>query len=342
MTTDHRGIDLEALISRSTDLRRYGRTLRGCCPIHHGDNPTALSIYEGKRGGWVWHCHNCGKGGDALAWIMALEGCNFKEAAAQLDVALKATREPPPPPKPLPDVAPPNPQWQAQAQALVTRCADLLWQPVGRKALDYLHQRGFDDTTIRTAGLGYNPRDNYPLRSDYGLPPGEKEDGAISYKLAVPRGIVIPWYHGGALWKVNLRTDSGKPKYQTATGSSDLPLGIDVVTTLKPILLVEGPLDALAVAQVAADLVTPLAVGAGGCRRVRWASRVALAPLVLVGLDADPAGDSGSAWWLDMLGEGARRLRPWGVKDPGEALETLGADTLRHWVMAGLQSEVTV
>ena len=341
MTHDHRGIDLEDLISRSTDLRRYGRTLRGCCPIHHGNDRTALSIYEGTRG-WVWHCHSCGAGGDGLAWVMALEGCDFVTAKDRLNLALTTPREAPAPPEPLPDVAPPNEQWQAQAEALVTRCADLLWQPVGAKDLAYLHRRGFTDTTIRQAGLGYNPRDCYPLRADWGLPPGVKKDGSPSYRLAIPRGIVIPWRCAGELWKVNLRTDSGSPKYQTLTGSTDLPLGIDGVTTSKPCLIAEGPLDALAVSQVAADLVSAVAVGATGCRRIRWAAKIAMAPAALVALDADQAGDTGAAWWLETLGAMAGRLRPWGCKDPGAVLETLGADTLRHWVMAGLQTEVTV
>lgn len=110
----------------------------------------------------------------------------------------------------------------------------------------------------------------------------------------------------------------------------------DCLTPAKPVVLVEGEIDALTIQQVAGDLVTAVATGAtGGARRATHPARRALAPSVLVAFDADAngAGDQAAAWWLGVLTT-ARRLRPVGRKDVN-AMHTAGID-VRAWVQTGL------
>jgi len=54
------------------------------CPLHHGDNPTAFSIYR-EDGKQKWKCwtHDCG-GGDVLDFVMAWQGINFVQAIEYL------------------------------------------------------------------------------------------------------------------------------------------------------------------------------------------------------------------------------------------------------------------
>jgi hypothetical protein len=98
------------------------------------------------------------------------------------------------------------------------------------------------------------------------------------------------------------RPRMGRPKYVGPAGFSPLHLyGADYLTLDKPVVLVEGEIDALTVQQVAGDLVTAVATGAtGGARRAGWVAQLALAPFVLVAFDVDPnaAGDQAAAWWL--------------------------------------------
>lgn len=51
--------------------------LRSRCEVHGGDNPTAFS-YSLKL--HMWHCHNCGAGGDVVQLIQDMKKIDFKEA----------------------------------------------------------------------------------------------------------------------------------------------------------------------------------------------------------------------------------------------------------------------
>lgn len=74
--------DLVSLIQNYGDpLRKAGQNFRGQCPIHDGDNPTAL-VVDPERG--LWHCHACGAGGDALDWLTQRWRLVFNDAVRTL------------------------------------------------------------------------------------------------------------------------------------------------------------------------------------------------------------------------------------------------------------------
>lgn len=45
-------------------LHKAGKSWRGRCVIHGGENSTAFSVFNDGRN---WHCHNCGAGGDVFS-----------------------------------------------------------------------------------------------------------------------------------------------------------------------------------------------------------------------------------------------------------------------------------
>jgi DNA primase len=194
-------------------------------------------------------------------------------------------------------------------------------------ARGYLHNRGLSIDTIATAGLGYNPRDWYLAPDALSL---DRERN-----VWLPRGIVIPWYVDGRLWKVAIRRGvQGEHKYHTVAGSSNCPYGIDDVQPDKPVMLVEGPFDRLAVQQAAGDMIAPVAVGTTSARKLRWIAAIARASTALVTLDNDDAGNGGASYWISALQEQSRLWRPlWG--DPAQMLQD-GAD-VRKWVRNGLE-----
>ena len=100
----------------------------------------------------------------------------------------------------------------------------------------------------------------------------------------------------------------------------------------KPLMLVEGTFDAMAVAQEAGDLITPIVTGTTGARRVRWIARLASAPLVLLSYDADVGGDQPTVYWGKVL----PNTRIWRAyyDDPAAMLSTPGM--VRAWVDSGI------
>ena len=220
----------------------------------------------------------------------------------------------------------PSEAWQAQAEHFVK------WSRnhISDTAEAYLIGRGMSYTTIGAARLGYNPAGAWSDREKWGLEP----DGENT-RMWIPQGIVIPWHVGGDIWKVQIRRDVVKPdqeRYKTLPGSTNALYNVDSLRDGAPAMLVEGPFDALAVQQVAGDLVGVAACGTSGARRAKWYSMLALCSPVLVALDADAAGDTASQVWCDILQDG-KRHRPH-YADPAQMLQD-GAD-VRGWVLAGL------
>ena len=64
-------VNLEALVEQAgAKLQRSGGALRGQCPLHKGDNPTAFVIYTDPHGQSRWHCHTkCDAGGDTIDFV---------------------------------------------------------------------------------------------------------------------------------------------------------------------------------------------------------------------------------------------------------------------------------
>jgi Toprim domain-containing protein len=220
----------------------------------------------------------------------------------------------------------PTAAWQARTERIVAWAEGKMTD----QRMKYLLGRGLTEETIIRARLGYNDEGRWSERADWGLEP----DGENT-RMWIPQGYVIPWYVGGYIWKLQIRREVAKPdqeRYKTIPGSSNALYGVDSLRDGEPAMLVEGPFDALAVSQVAGDVLGVAACGTSGARRARWYSALALCSPVLVALDADPAGDSASQVWCDILQDG-KRHRPH-YADPSQMLQD-GAD-VRGWVLAGL------
>ena len=62
-------------------LRRNGKRLTGCCPIHGGSNRRQFVITDDR----LWHCFgDCNRGGSSIALLAALERIDADTAAARL------------------------------------------------------------------------------------------------------------------------------------------------------------------------------------------------------------------------------------------------------------------
>ncbi|MBI4585914.1 MAG: hypothetical protein HY717_18040 [Planctomycetes bacterium] len=64
-------------------FKRQGDRLTGKCPVHKGTNPRQFSV-DLKKGAWKCFSGQCGKSGNVIDLVAAIEGVEFREAALML------------------------------------------------------------------------------------------------------------------------------------------------------------------------------------------------------------------------------------------------------------------
>jgi DNA primase len=72
--------DIVALIGEFVELKQRGANYLGLCPFHNEKTPS----FNVRRDRQFFHCFGCQESGDALAFIMRLEGLTFPQAARSL------------------------------------------------------------------------------------------------------------------------------------------------------------------------------------------------------------------------------------------------------------------
>ena len=68
--------DIESVVGRYVSLNRKGGNMWGLCPFHHEKTPS-FSVNPSKN---IYKCFGCGKGGNAISFIMEIEHLNYPEA----------------------------------------------------------------------------------------------------------------------------------------------------------------------------------------------------------------------------------------------------------------------
>jgi phage/plasmid primase-like uncharacterized protein len=75
-----RSVPIETELGRrGIHLKRQGRELVGPCPVCGGDDRFAINIKK-----QVWNCRGCDKGGDGIALVQHIDGCDFLGAVETL------------------------------------------------------------------------------------------------------------------------------------------------------------------------------------------------------------------------------------------------------------------
>ena len=266
-------VDLLALIGADTRLTPAGREYQGSCPWCGGVDRFAC-MPRAERPWFI--CRQCGRHGDAVAYVRERDGIGFVAAVEKLG-GMPASRYLPEPGRDAPTDA-----WIDMAEPLIADASErLLSDPSGRP-YRYLLDRGLTPATIEAAMLGYVP-----------------EDGGY-HGLRAKRGITIPLLGvDGALYGVSIRrplpAGSTDHKYHMIA-SGHHPMYGRPSGTHRTLLLAEGYLDCLLAWQLAGE---DMDVATLGLRQpsARWFGHLVGYRRILVCLDTDQAGKDAAAKW---------------------------------------------
>lgn len=344
-----------------------GGEYAGPCPVKstcNGSGEDRFHIWPEQDDHGSWWCRKCEKGGDAIQFLMDVEGLSFPEACKALGKELPEQQEmrTPQMSKPSGDSwqpktpAAPAGLWREHAEKFLAwtqqQLIDLGEGP--GTPLYYLAGRGIRKETAIKFGLGWNPgekgKDCYRAREAWGLDTILK-DGKKK-KLWLPIGLVIPFLSQGVLRRLRIRIPKDRRTPEFSTPYFIVPgSAMDTFVTTnsaKAYVIIEAELDAILVAQEATGLqVGAMAMGNSSAKPTAAAEALLAATLHIANaLDYDfreenkeNPGGVAWLWWKKQFPQAERWPVPVG-KDPGDAWQA--GVNIREWVTAGLPPFLTL
>ena len=144
--------DIVDVVGRYVELKKKGAAYWACCPIHQEKTPSFC--VNPARG--TWHCFGCGRGGNAIGFLMEHEAMTFPEAVRQLGkqygIEIEDRR-----------LTPEQEQERMKRESMYIineRCAEHFRQnmlkPEHKGALDYITGR-WGKEYVEEMGIGYAP-----------------------------------------------------------------------------------------------------------------------------------------------------------------------------------------
>ncbi|MDD5760533.1 MAG: CHC2 zinc finger domain-containing protein [Candidatus Pacebacteria bacterium] len=168
-------LDVVEIIGQYLKLEKAGANYKALCPFHKEKTPSFF-VSPSRQ---IWHCFGCNCGGDIFTFVMKIENIEFKEALEML--AKKAGVK----------LIPESPQLRSQKQKLldINKEAAIffennLWQ--NKEVLEYLHERGLKDETIKEFHLGW-ALDDWRGLSNFLIQKGFKPQEIIASGLAISK-----------------------------------------------------------------------------------------------------------------------------------------------------------
>lgn len=362
-------IEIEEVISDFVSLKRKGQNLWACCPFHNEKSPS-FSVSPAKG---IYKCFGCGKAGDAIQFVMDLEGLSYIEGMVYL--AKKYGIE-------VQEEEQTDEQLQIQNERDSLYIAlnfakdyykNILWEHEEGKAigLSYFRERGFTDEIIQLFDLGYSLEawdafTKRALKASYnedvlikaGLTIAKEEKSTASHSGRYDRfrgRVVFPIHNitgkAIAFGARILKTDKKQPKYVNSPETevyhkSKVLYGIyqgrQAIRQKDNCYLVEGYTDVISmhlagVANVVASSGTSLTE-----EQVRAIGRYSQNITVL--FDGDAAGLKASLRGIDMILEGGLNVQtvvfPEG-EDPDSYSRKLGGISFQTFLKDNVQDFIT-
>ena len=147
-------VDIVDLIGRYVELKRSGRNFVGLCPFHQERTPS-FNVNPALRG---YKCFGCGAGGDAIRFVMEIEGTGFVETIRKLAEMFGVTL----PASVGSRQSGPDRNERDEAYLLMRTATDLYREILssgseGEAGRAYLEARGINAEAAQSFRLGYAP-----------------------------------------------------------------------------------------------------------------------------------------------------------------------------------------
>jgi len=350
-------VDLVAVVQRRVPLKKSGRDWKGLCPFH-GEKTSSFYVVPDKK---MFHCFGCGVSGDAIKFVMQMEGRSFRDAVEQLAGEAGV------------DLTPPDPE---EARRSARRAAlgevnekactfyeRVLWEhPKGEVAREHLRKRGITEDTAKAWRLGYAPNLWDSLVKSHalkGVDPALVEEAG----LGVPRKkgpglydrfrgrLLIPIRESGRIVAFGGRLLEGQseakylnspdtPLYQKGQSLFALDRAREAIRREEVAVFVEGYFDAIGLHQ--AGVLTAIATCGTALteKHLELVKKAGAKELVFV-FDGDAAGLRAAQRASEIAAAqavAARVLVPPGGEDPDETVLRVGIQGFRDLLAAAQPS----
>ena len=308
------------VVSDFVTLRKKGVNYQACCPFHNEKTPSF--VVSPTKG--LFKCFGCGKGGNAVTFVMEHEGMNYVDAlkyvAKKYGIEVQER-----------ELTPEEVRRNDDRESMMvvsSYAADwfreqLLQTDEGRSVgLSYFRQRGFSDATIAKFGLGYCPAAGDAF-TQAALKAGYKEEFLIGTGLSGKKenGRYYDRFFGRVIFPIHsvsgrvtafggrtLRTDKKVSKYLNSPESeiyhkSNVLYGLffakKAITQEDYCILVEGYTDVIQMHQSGVENVVASSGTSLTTEQIRLISR--FTKNITVIYDGDAAGIKASLRGIDMI-----------------------------------------
>ena len=310
---------IEEVVGDFVTLKRRGSSLIGLCPFHNERTPS-FNVSPARG---IFKCFGCGKGGNAVNFVMEHEHYSYPEAlryiAKKYNIAIEEEVQTP---EEMAAVSERESLYNVSGFAQKFFSEQLFGNEQGKAiGLTYFHEREFTDETIRKFQLGYctDKWDDFTaaaLRNGYSYDMLEKSGLSISkddrhydrfrdrvmFPIHNLSGKVIGF--GGRI----LTADKTKPKYVNSPESeiynkSKVLYGIfyarTAIATADNCFLVEGYTDVISLHQ--AGIANVVASSGTSLTNDQIKQIRRFTPNITILYDGDPAGIKASFRGIDMI-----------------------------------------
>ena len=308
------------VISDFVTLKKKGVNYQACCPFHNEKTPSF--VVSPSKG--VFKCFGCGKGGNAVTFVMEHENMTYPEAlkyvAKKYGIEVNEHEL-------LPEEQRRNDDRESM-MVISSYAADYFVRmlhetPEGQNiGIGYFRERGFSDATIKRFGLGYctEVRDAFTRQA---LSDGYKEEFLIRTGLTIKRenGGYYDRFCGRVIFPIHsisgrviafgartMRTDKKTAKYLNSPESeiyhkSDILYGIyfakRAITQQDCCILVEGYTDVISMHQAGIENVVASSGTSLTQGQIRMIARFSRNITIIY--DGDSAGIKASLRGIDMV-----------------------------------------
>lgn len=341
---------VEEIIDEYVNLKRRGVNLIGLCPFHNEKTPS-FTVSPAKN---LYKCFGCGKGGNAVNFLMDHDHLSYPEALRYLAKRYNIKIE-----EEVKDESQIQEEQQRQSLLLINEYAQeffkdqLLNTDEGRAiGLSYFKHRGLLESTIKTFQLGYSPKGRTTF-TDLANAKGYNIDSLKQLGLVSQSGydfyrerVIFPFHamsgkvigFGGRI----LADKAKAPKYLNSPESKlynkrktlyGLYQAKSEIRKLSQCILVEGYTDVLSLHQngiknVVASSGTSLTI-----EQVQLIKRFASNAIVLY--DGDQAGQNAALRGLDIFLEQDLNVKVVVLPqdaDPDSYIRQVGADAFSAYI----------